>query len=76
LRPSAKHRPKWVGVYVVDDFDGLFATPQLGPGMNHVVTSDYGGFFYAPDGPPGYSGYDVRPVGGGWYSYHKADVYR
>lgn len=77
LRPSAKHRPKWVGVYVVDDFDGLFSAPQLGAGMNHVVTSDYGGFFFAPDGlPTGYTGYDVRPVGGGWYSFYRADVYR
>jgi hypothetical protein len=77
LRPSKKNRVKWVGAYPVDDVDGLFSAPQLGPGMNHIVTSDYGGFLYSPDGPPArYTEYDLRYVGGGWYSFHQADVYR
>jgi hypothetical protein len=44
--------------------------------LNLVNASDFGGFVYSPDAPPtGYRAYKVRYVGGGWYSFHKADVY-
>jgi hypothetical protein len=67
---------RWVGVYPVEGYTGLWAT-HGGPGMDMVNASDFGGFVYAPGGrPAGYRGYEVRYVGSGWYSIHKADVYR
>jgi hypothetical protein len=46
-------------------------------GIFYIGTSDLGGFVYSPDAPPrGFRGDDLRYMGGGWYSSHRADVYR
>jgi hypothetical protein len=67
---------QWVGIYPTDGFQGQWASYRS-RGMNMVNVSDYGGFVQSPGGPPsGFRGYDLRYVGGGWYSFHKADVYR
>jgi hypothetical protein len=78
-RVSALERKlKWVGIFPVRGYQGLWAS-EGSPGMNLVLVnaSDWGGFVYSPNGPPTwFRGYDLRHMGGGWYSFHRADVYR
>jgi hypothetical protein len=76
-------KTRWIGVYPVEKFGGLWEAPRFpiptsgSNGMNLIQASDDGGFVYSPDrAPVGFSSYDVKYVGGGWYSFHRADVYR
>ena len=64
---------RWIGIYPLDDRNAVFGRS----GIFYISTSDLGGFIYSPDGPPkGYRGEEMRSMGGGWYSSHRADVYR
>ena len=75
---ALRRRLKWVGIFPVEGYQGLWASDGS-PGMNivKVNASDYSGFVYSPNGPPtGFRGYELRDMGGGWYSFHRADVYR
>jgi hypothetical protein len=75
--PSLHKVRRWIGVYPVDR--GIFVRRDLvsGPDICVMIVSEFGGFVYSPDGPPrGYSGYDLQDMSGGWYSFHRADVYR
>jgi hypothetical protein len=68
---------RWVGIYPVDRDRGLWSAPAYGSGLNMVNASDFGGFVHSPSGPPGgLRGYDLRYVGGGWYTFTRADAYR
>jgi len=75
---ALRRQLKWVGIFPVDGYQGLWASDGS-PGMNMVIVnaSDWSGFVYSPNGPPtGFRGYELRYMGGGWYSFHRADVYR
>jgi hypothetical protein len=68
----------WIGVYPIDR--GMWfrrgGTPDAG-GTYVITVSEFGGFVHSPSGRPVWNtGDELHDLGGGWYSFHEADVYR